>query len=67
MPADQQIRLDIRDAGFGHFTWVVQSTAPVEDLITTHLTFPSRVAALRDFQRVCELLGWKNDIVDVPA
>lgn len=60
-------RLDIRDAGFGHFTWVVQTTGPVEDLFTTMQTFPTRTAAIADFQRVCERLGWSNDITEVPV
>lgn len=61
----QEIRVDIRDAGFGHFTWVLQATNPVEDLFTTMQTFPTRVDALAHFQRVCLLAGWDNDVVEV--
>lgn len=68
--AESQIRLSIEQGGRGadtHFWWVLQKTAPVEDLCVGVEHWPSRAEALADFQRVCAALGWRNDITEVPV
>lgn len=66
---ESQIRLDIREAGledgYTVYFWVVQRTGPVEDLFYSGSTFSSRTGALADFQQVCKVLDWKNDITEV--
>lgn len=62
--AGREIRVDVRKVNENlplRFTWVVQSTQPVEDLFLSPLTFPTRAAAIEDFDRVRGIMGWVTD------
>lgn len=61
------VHVEIETEGVSLFRWVVKTDKPVEKLFRSAGLFTSRAAALRDFQRTCELLGWSNDVVEVPA
>jgi hypothetical protein len=72
MTDSQSVRLDVRPEHHAldqkrRYRWVVQSTAPVRDLFESPTTFSTAADAVADFQLACHLIGWKNDITEVPV
>lgn len=60
----RDIRLDVRerdDCAGTQFIWVVQATAPIENLFSSlPRSFHTRTEAVQDFDRVRGILGWKT-------
>lgn len=54
------VRREINTEHVDPFYWVLQTTAPVQDLFRSVYTFDTRAAAVYDFMQTAEALGWKT-------
>lgn len=60
--SQSQLRLDVREVELATtyvYIWVLQTTLPVTDEFRSCRTFPTRAAAVADFDEVADRLGWE--------